>query len=189
MELHFTSDFFFGGFSRCTQRETAWYGKGCPLTFQDASHGMTKNDKKEFKKAGICTIIINGCITLHLFIWFISAYIYIYEYTVYRHNIVTAVRVRNRFNLPIWGLESTFLHGFLWLLFMSAGFQVSETWYLTQIVEDSHFYPVIVGPIDKPRTINDSQRTVCLQLMFGIFKIFQEYSPGVCDISIMYCLW
>jgi hypothetical protein len=35
--------------------ETAWYAKGFPMTFRDASHGMTNNYKKQFKKAGICT--------------------------------------------------------------------------------------------------------------------------------------
>ena len=60
------------------------------MTFRDASHGMTNNYKKQFKKAGICT---KNYQWLHhltfiymIYICICIIYIYIYIYSIYTYN-------------------------------------------------------------------------------------------------------
>ena len=108
-----TEDFFFGGFSLCTLRNSL-IRQGIPHDFSGCVSWDDKQLQETIQKSWDMYQKLSMVASPYIYLYDLYLHMYIiYIYTVYIHIIVTAVRLRNRFNLPIWGLESTFLYGFL----------------------------------------------------------------------------
>jgi hypothetical protein len=87
MELHFYRGFFLRRIFTMHTAKQPDTPRDSPWLFGMRLMGWQTTTRNNSKKLGYVPKIINGCITLHLFIWFISAYVYnIYIYTVYYHD-------------------------------------------------------------------------------------------------------